>query len=63
MREQPVDQQGLEQGVRAAVTEAYPGDALPGVGGDRVVDGGEGFVGADRVMAPVVGRRAGVGWR
>jgi hypothetical protein len=37
--------------VGAAVTQAQPGDAVPVAGGDRVVHGGEGFGGADRVVA------------
>src|SRR3954451_17671678 len=48
---QPEDQQGLQQGLGAAVTESEPGDAVPVGGEDRVVDGGEGFGGADRVVA------------
>jgi hypothetical protein len=41
----------LEQRVGAAIPEAQPGDAVPVGGGDRVVYGGEGFRGADRVVA------------
>ena len=37
--------------MRAAVSEAEPGDAVTGVGDDGVVHGGEGFRGADRVVA------------
>jgi hypothetical protein len=37
--------------VRAAVAEAQPGNALSGAGGDGVMDGGERFGGADRVVA------------
>ena len=35
----------------AGVTQAKPGDALAGVGGDGVVHGGEGLRGADGVVA------------
>jgi hypothetical protein len=35
----------------AQVAEAQSGDALAGVGEDRLVHGGEGFGGADRVVA------------
>jgi hypothetical protein len=49
--EQPEHQQGLQQGVRAAVAQAQPGHPLPGSGGDRFVHGGEGVRGADRVVA------------
>jgi hypothetical protein len=49
--EQPEDEQGLEQGVGPAVTQAEPGDPLPGVGGDRFVHGGERLGCADRVVA------------
>jgi hypothetical protein len=37
--------------VRAAVAETETGDPVTGVGDDRVVQGGEGFRGADRVVA------------
>jgi len=37
--------------VCAAVAQTEPGDALAGVGDDRVVHGGEGLRGADRVVA------------
>ena len=49
--QEPEDQQGLQQGLGAAVAQAQPGDAVPVVGGDRVVEGGEGLRGADRVVA------------
>jgi hypothetical protein len=45
----------LQQGVHAAVTEAQPGGALPGIGGDRLVHRGERFRGADRVVAESLG--------
>ena len=51
VREQPEDQQGLEQGVRPVIPEAEPGDAVPGGGDDGVVHSGEGLFGADRVVA------------
>jgi hypothetical protein len=37
--------------VRAAVSETKSGDALTGVGNDRLVHGGEGVRGADGVVA------------
>jgi hypothetical protein len=41
----------LEEGVGAAISQAQPGDACSGVGDDGVVEGVEGFGGADRVVA------------
>ena len=51
VREQSKHQQCLQECVRAAVAQAQPGDARPGVGDDRIVHGGEGFRGPDRVVA------------
>jgi len=41
--------------VGAVVAQAQSGDARPGVGDDRFVHGGEGFRGADRVVAESLG--------
>jgi hypothetical protein len=49
--EQPENQQGLEQGVGAAVPEAESGDAVPVGCDDGVVHGGEGLLGVDWVVA------------
>jgi len=37
--------------MRAAVAKAETGDARSGVGDDRILHGGEGFCGPDRVVA------------
>src|SRR5512133_949164 len=49
--EQPEHQQRLQQGLGTPVTEAEPGDAVPVGGDNRLVYGGEGLGGADRVVA------------
>ena len=47
-------QQRLEEGVGAAIPQTQPGDAYSRVGDDGVVDGVEGFGGADRVVAELL---------
>ena len=49
--EQPEHEQGLEQGVGAAITQAQAGDAVSSGGDNRLVHGGECVGGADRVVA------------
>ena len=48
---QPVDEQGLQQGVHPDIAEAQPGDPGAGVGDDRRGQLGEGLGAADRVVA------------
>jgi hypothetical protein len=49
--DQPEHQRRLEQRVGAAIAQAQSGDAVPVAGDDWVVHGGEGLLGADRVVA------------
>ena len=44
-------QQRAEQGVGAWLSQAQPGDAGAGLGGDRVGDGGQGGGSGDRVVS------------
>ncbi len=55
VREEAVDEQGLQEGVNAGVGEAQRGDAGAFGCDDGVVEGGEDFGAGDGVVADALG--------